>query len=77
MRTQPNLVTLSKPGIPLNYRFLQNESHLQTSRLNAISDEKLEAIIQALSGGQSKAAVCRNFGVKRSTLYDALNRSQM
>ncbi len=46
-------------------------------RPQAISDEKLEAIIQALEGDQSKAAVCRNFGVKRSTLYDALNRSQM
>ncbi|MGI2909312.1 recombinase family protein [Tolypothrix sp. VBCCA 56010] len=46
-------------------------------RPQAINDEKLEAIVQALSGGQSKAVVCRNFGVKRSTLYDALVRYQI
>ncbi|SDY34074.1 Site-specific DNA recombinase [Allochromatium warmingii] len=36
--------------------------------------EKLEAIVEALNGGMSKSAVCRNFGVKRSTLIDTLNR---
>ena len=36
--------------------------------------EKLEAIIAALDDGMSKAAVCRNFGVKRSTLIDTLAR---
>lgn len=46
-------------------------------RPQAISDEKLEAIVQALEGGQSKAVVCRNFGIKRSTLYDALDRYQI
>ena len=39
-----------------------------------IVDEKLEAIRAALTGGMSKAAVCRNFGVKRSTLIDTLAR---
>ncbi|MHC5721885.1 MAG: hypothetical protein ACYTX0_60175, partial [Nostoc sp.] len=33
-RTQPLLVTLSKPGIPPDYGFLLNESHLVVSRLN-------------------------------------------
>jgi DNA invertase Pin-like site-specific DNA recombinase len=36
--------------------------------------EKLEAIIAALDGGMSKAAVCRNFGVKRTTLIETLAR---
>ena len=36
--------------------------------------EKLEAILTALKGGMSKAAVCRNFNVKRSTLIDTLAR---
>ncbi len=39
-----------------------------------IADEKLEAIIAALDDGMSKAAVCRNFGVKRTTLIDTLVR---
>lgn len=39
-----------------------------------IVGEKLEAIVAALDGGMSKAAVCRNFGVKRSTLIDTLTR---
>ncbi len=41
----------------------------------AIGPEKLEAIISALDGGTSKAAVCRNFGIARSTLIDTLARS--
>ena len=41
-------------------------------RPRAISDEQLAAIEQALDSGTSKAAVCRTFGVKRSTLYDAI-----
>ena len=40
----------------------------------AIVGEKREAIIAALNGGMSKAAVCRNFGVKRTTLIDTLAR---
>ncbi|MBV6388750.1 MAG: DNA-invertase hin [Nitrosomonas europaea] len=40
----------------------------------AIAGEKLDAIIAALNGGMSKAAVCRNFGVKRTTLIDTLTR---
>ena len=33
-------------------------------------------IKKALEDGMSKAAVCRTFGVKRSTLIDSLNRSE-
>ncbi len=40
----------------------------------AIAGEKLEAILAALNGGMSKAAVCRSFGVKRTTLIDTLAR---
>ena len=40
----------------------------------AIVGEKLEAILGALDGGMSKAAVCRNFGVKRTTLIETLTR---
>lgn len=44
-------------------------------RPKAISDEKLDAIKTSLNDGASKASVCRSFGVKRSTLYDALKKS--
>jgi hypothetical protein len=37
-------------------------------RPQAITGEKLDAITAALDGGMSKAAVCRNFNVKRTTL---------
>jgi DNA invertase Pin-like site-specific DNA recombinase len=40
----------------------------------AIVGEKLDAIIAALDSGMSKAAVCRNFGVKRTTLIETLAR---
>ena len=40
----------------------------------AIAGEKLDAILDALQGGMSKAAVCRNFGVKRTTLIETLAR---
>lgn len=40
----------------------------------AITGEKLDAIISALRSGMSKAAVCRNFGVKRTTLIETLAR---
>ena len=39
-----------------------------------IDAEKLAAVIAALDGGATKAAVCRTFGIKRSTLIDALAR---
>jgi len=41
-------------------------------RPRAISEEKMRAISEALSSGTSKAAICRTFNVKRTTLYDAL-----
>jgi DNA invertase Pin-like site-specific DNA recombinase len=40
----------------------------------AIDAEKLGAVITALDGGGTKAAVCRTFGIKRSTLIDSLAR---
>ena len=40
----------------------------------SITGEKLETILTALNGGMSKAAICRNFGVKRTTLIDTLAR---
>jgi len=43
-------------------------------RPHAISDETMEAIREAIKNGMSKSAACRTFGVKRSTLYDALAR---
>lgn len=45
-------------------------------RPRAISQEKMDAILEALNSGMSKAAVCRTFEVKRSTLIDALNRTK-
>lgn len=41
----------------------------------AIDGEKLDAIITALNAGTSKAAVCRTFGIPRSTLIDTLART--
>ena len=43
-------------------------------RPHAITGEKLDAITAALDGGMSKAAVCRNFNVKRTTLIETLAR---
>ena len=40
----------------------------------AITGEKLDAILTALNSGMSKAAVCRNFGVKRTTLIETIAR---
>jgi DNA invertase Pin-like site-specific DNA recombinase len=39
-----------------------------------ISTEKLAAVTAALDAGATKAAVCRTFGIKRSTLIDSLAR---
>ncbi len=43
-------------------------------RPTAIDAEKLAAVIAALEGGATKAAVCRTFGIKRTTLVDSLTR---
>lgn len=40
----------------------------------AIDPEKLTAVITALESGATKAAVCRTFGIRRSTLVDSLAR---
>ena len=45
-------------------------------RPKVINDEKLQAITDALQTGASKASICRTFDIKRSTLYDALNREK-
>jgi DNA invertase Pin-like site-specific DNA recombinase len=39
-----------------------------------IKKEKMEEILDALTAGKSKASICRNFDIKRSTLYDSLKR---
>lgn len=44
-------------------------------RPRALDHEKLEAVIAALNNGSSKAAVCRTFGIPRSTLNDTLTRA--
>ena len=43
-------------------------------RPRAIAKEKMEVILEAINNGMSKAAVCRTFEVKRSTLIDTLKR---
>ena len=43
-------------------------------RPQAITGEKLDAILTALGAGMSKAAACRNFGLKRTTLIETLAR---
>ena len=40
----------------------------------AITGEKRAATLTPLNGGMSKAALCRSFGVKRTTLIDTLAR---
>ena len=40
-----------------------------------IDPEKLAAVTAALNSGSTKAAVCRTFGLKRSTLLDTLART--
>jgi DNA invertase Pin-like site-specific DNA recombinase len=40
----------------------------------AIDPEKLAAVVTALEAGASKAAVCRTFAIRRSTLVDTLAR---
>ena len=37
----------------------------------AIDTEKMAAVVAALEGGAMKAAVCRTFGIKRSTLINS------
>jgi DNA invertase Pin-like site-specific DNA recombinase len=44
-------------------------------RPQAISAEQLATILAALHAGASKGSLCRTFGVKRTTLYDALARA--
>lgn len=43
-------------------------------RSPAIAGEKLDAIITALGVGICEAALCRDFGLKRTTLIETLAR---
>ena len=43
-------------------------------RPRVIDQEKLDNILESLKAGTSKASICRTYGIKRSTLYDALSR---
>ena len=43
-------------------------------RPRAISSEQLSAIMEAVDSGMSKAAICRTFGVKGTTLIETLAR---
>jgi DNA invertase Pin-like site-specific DNA recombinase len=43
-------------------------------RPTTVDPEKLAAVVAALDAGATKAAVCRTFGIKRSTLIDSLAR---
>ena len=43
-------------------------------RPSIITKEKMEEVLDALMAGKSKASICRNFDIKRSTLYDSLKR---
>jgi len=45
-------------------------------RLRAISQEKIEAIKEALKQEASKASICQMFNIKRTTLYDYLNQGR-
>ena len=43
-------------------------------RPRAIDSEQLSAIVEAVDSWMSKAAICRTFGVKRTTLIETLAR---
>ena len=43
-------------------------------RPRVIDQEKLDNILESLKAGTSKASICRTYGIRRSTLYDALSR---
>jgi len=45
-----------------------------SGRPRVLDGEKMESVLAALESGTSKAAVCRTFGIPRSTLIDSLAR---
>ncbi len=66
--TDPDVLTRVKAG-------LDGARHRVRvgGRPAAISPEKLEAILKALESGMSKAAICRTFEVKGTTLIETLS----
>ena len=46
-----------------------------SGRPHPLDGEKMESVLAALESGTSKAAVCRTFGIPRSTLIDSLARA--
>jgi DNA invertase Pin-like site-specific DNA recombinase len=46
-----------------------------SGRPRVLDGEKMESVLAALDSGTSKAAVCRAFGIPRSTLIDSLARA--
>ena len=46
-------------------------------RAKAINDDQMAGIITDIKANVSKAAICRKYGVKRSTLYLALQRQEV
>jgi len=48
-----------------------NKRGRKGGRPKVIGEERMEAILEDLASGVSKASICRNFGIKWSTLYDA------
>jgi hypothetical protein len=72
----------SAPWLSSSVPWHRNESELalllpsaggrRGGRPVAIDAEKLTAVVAALDGGATRAAACRTFGIKRSTLIDSL-----
>ena len=71
--TQISLVPLTRERVVAELAAARRRGRVG-GRPAAISGEKLDAVLAALNGGMSKAAVCRNFGVKRTTLIQTLAR---
>jgi DNA invertase Pin-like site-specific DNA recombinase len=52
-----------------------NRRGRHSGRPRVLDGEKMESVLAALDSGTSKAAVCRAFGIPRSTLIDSLARA--
>ena len=49
---------------------------IKGGRPRAISEEKMVCIKEAIRLGTPRSVICRNFGIKRSTLFDSLKQQQ-